>query len=98
MLERLAARYRENWGLSQMNLMVWTHDKASLAVTLKGFGGKWKKNPPKNDDDYALQLLSVDLHPLAVFIPRNKVCRKIVRFECEPLLSPEDEAELEAVI
>ena len=93
-LEALAKKYRENEKLPQLTLLAWRNSKTELVNALRGFGGKWSKFIPKGEDGYSIVLSSVDFAPLQLYIPRDRVCHKIVRFECDPLLSPEDEAEV----
>lgn len=92
-LEKLAAKYRENGALSVFPLMLYVLDKTSLQSALKSFGGKWKKEESSPEDSY-LTFASVSYPPLEVYIPRAMVCRRIVTYECDPIMSPEEEAEV----
>jgi len=65
-------------------------NKASFVAAAKAIGDA-KKEYTSFDD-----LLLTSKHAKVVLsIARDKVCRKIVTFECDPLFTPEEEKELE---
>ena len=74
-----------------LSIHAWTKDE--LVGLIKTFGGKWKKETGTTSD-YFMKLQSVTIPGLELLISRDSVCRKIVSYECEPLLKPEEEAEL----
>ena len=57
---------------------------------ITAIGGRFERR----NSDYYTKLISKTLPEFALCIARDKVCRKIVTYDCEPLLSPEDEAEI----
>jgi hypothetical protein len=94
-LEKLALKYRENDELKQISMLVGTYEKRELSTIIKTLGGRWKKRGMNDTSEYAsLYFDSVEFKPLTIYIPRNSVCRRIVHFECEPIMSPEEEAEI----
>ena len=98
-LERMAAHYRVDDRLPEVSLSLFLSDKDTLRSTLKSLGGKWVKAGMNDNSEYAdLRFTSPTFGPLTIYIPRSKVCRKIVTFECDPIMSPEDEAELFAEV
>lgn len=76
--------------LNQINLFIHTYDKQALINTLKAIGGKFTK---KYDETW-LRMESQKIPGLTVTIWRDTVCRKTVTYDCESLLSPEEEGEL----
>ena len=93
--EKLAAVYSapENEGLTQPILVTMVYTKEDLIRWLRAVGGKFKK---RYYGDESMYMDSVDFPGIRACVPRDKVCRKVVTWDCEPLLSPEDEAEVEA--
>jgi hypothetical protein len=90
-LEALAKKYRENADLEQVRLTAWMYEKQDLAALLKGLGGRWAKEI-SSEDTFRF---STSIYPgLVIYIPRDKVCRRIVTYECDPIMSPEEEAEV----
>lgn len=66
-------------------------DKAQFVSAAKTIGAADKEY---GEGEYAnFQLVSKTL-PLKLSISRDKVCRKVVKFECEPLFSTEELAAL----
>ena len=72
----------------------WYWSKESFLAVVRALGAG-KKEYSDSDLRY-----TVDTHGANIWltIPRDKVCRKVqeAKWECEPLLSPEEEATLEA--
>jgi hypothetical protein len=94
-LGKLAAHYRVDATLPRVSLDLFVYTKADAQCLLKAFGGKWTKSGMDDESEYAqITFSSVGLAPLRVFLPRNKVCRKTVTYECDPIMSPEEEAEM----
>ena len=97
---RLADIYEreENADVMRPALNIFADTKAEVLKVIRAVGGRWTKHVPGGDLDYHIRLESAAIPGLTVFIPRDKVCRKTVKYDCEPLLSPEDEAEVETAI
>lgn len=68
-------------------------DKEELLQCIRALGGVWDKSLSYGGDD--IHLTSREL-PIMLSIPRDKVCRKKVTYDCEPMFSPDDEKELDA--
>jgi hypothetical protein len=99
-LRALADMYERNAEaeLIKPMLYVFAHSKGEAIAIIKAVGGKFKKHMGLDNDPYSqITFKSERIPGLTVQIARDKVCRKTVKWECEPLLSPEDEAELETV-
>ena len=78
--------------LSEPNLFVRVYSKEMAVRIVKGIGGTFKKRLSGSD---TLIYESQRLPGLAVWIPRDKVCRVIpARYDCEPLLAPAEEVEV----
>ena len=99
-LEQFAAIMRANDTLKQPMLGIFCDTKEDLVSAIKAIGGKWIKRMPLDDlNEYGtIRIESVDFAPLFLHIYRNKVCRKTVKWDCEPFLSPEDEQEVETAM
>ena len=94
-LEKLAQHYRADADLKQIGLYGWMTTKEELRATIKSFGGKWVKSGMDDPGEYAsIAYMSDGLGPLLLAISRNKVCKRIVTYDCEPIMSPEEEAEV----
>jgi hypothetical protein len=66
--------------------------KDQVIAAIRAIGGRFNK---RNNDDYFMYYDSVRLPGVYVYIDRSKVCRRLNPiYECEPLLSPEEEAEI----
>lgn len=84
-------------GISDMGgkVSLYATTKTQVIATIKVIGGKFIK---RGDDDYFMYYDSVRIPGVYIYVERSVVCRKIpARYECDPLLSPEDEAEIMAV-
>lgn len=98
-LERLAVKYRENESIRQVMLYAHVYEKDAVLSIVKGLGGKWTKTISNDSSEYAtVRFDSVEFAPMIVSIPRDKVCRRTIQWDCEPLLKPEDEAEILAEV
>ena len=97
-LEKIAAKYREDDTLPQVGVSEYFWDKENLVSAIRGFGGKWIKHDGGNDEFASIRLESVDYAPMVLSVSKSRVCRKVVSYECEPLLSPSDEADVEVAM
>ncbi len=93
-LSELATVYGkpENADLPTPIVIVMVYDKAALVRMIRAIGGKFTKRA----NEYSLVLESERAPGVQIDIPRDKVCKKIVWWDCEPMLSPNDEAEVDA--
>ena len=89
-LRNLADKYTQDPQLPQVTLSRWAWSKEELIQMIKAFRGKWIKN--MGDDNY-VRYESEGLG-LTLTIPRDKVCTRTVTWDCQPLLSPEEEGEV----
>ncbi len=80
-------------GYTQLYLM--TYDKTELLKKLRQFGGSWVKTLGFGEADIQLES---KVFPVKISIPRDKVCKKTVTWDCEPMFSPQDEQELDAAL
>jgi hypothetical protein len=84
----------ENAALQKPALYVWCSTKQELLAVIRAIGGKFTKTI--GTGEYAYITLVPDRAPeLRINISRDRVCRKIVKWECEPLLLPEEEREID---
>ena len=97
-LEKIAAKYREDDTLPQVGVSEYFWDKTNLVSAIRGFGGKWIKHDGGNDECASIRLESVDYAPMVLSVSKSRVCRRFVSYECEPLLSPSDEADVEVAM
>jgi hypothetical protein len=67
-------------------------DKTQFVEAVKAMGSSTKEYT--GDSDFAKLNVRAKDYPLELSISRDKVCRKVVKFECDPLFSEE---ELEAL-
>lgn len=75
------------------NLYVSVADKDELLRYIRTLGGILDKSIGFGGDDIHLKSRTM---PIMLSIPRDKVCRKTVTYDCEPMFSPDDEKELDA--
>jgi hypothetical protein len=82
--------------LRQPMIGIFCDTKEELVAAIRAIGGKWtKRMPADNNNEFGtIRLESTTLPPLFLHIYRNKVCRRTVKWDCEPFLSPEDEQEV----
>ena len=71
----------------------WSKDE--LLNRLRALGGSWKKTLSYGETDIYLESRSM---PVTLTIPRDKVCKRTVTYDCEPLFSPQDEQEVDAAL
>ena len=57
--------------------------------------GIWDKSIGFGQEDIHLRSRTL---PILLSIPRDKVCRKTVTYDCEPMFSPDDEKELDSAL
>jgi hypothetical protein len=63
-------------------------DKSQFVEAVRALGSSTKKYT--GDSDYAELKVRAKDYPLEIAISRDKVCRKVVKFECDPLFSEEE--------
>lgn len=85
----------EDAPLESQNLYLGAYDKDELLKLVRFFGGVWDKSFGFREED--IHLTSREL-PILISIPRDKVCRKTVTYDCEPMFSPDDEKELDSAM
>lgn len=103
-LAEMAKVYDTGEDLPIPQLNVFCSAKDEVVALIRAIGGRFDKDmgreDDREDDPYAYMKYSSQRIPgLTIWIDRSKVCKLIrrpVEWECEPLLSPEDEAEIEA--
>ncbi len=66
-------------------------NKEELLRLVKLFGGRWTKGVDFEDREYASIYLCSTSLPVVLSISRDKVCKKTVTYNCEPMFSLEDE-------
>lgn len=96
-LFKLAETYRAaSTPLLAPNLGAYASSKDEVIALIKAVGGKFTKKLSYGED--YIYYNSHHIPGFSVTIPRDRVCRKIpARYECEPLLSPGDEQEIEEI-
>ena len=72
-----------------------TYEKDQLLAKVRQIGGAWRKSLSFGETEVALDSLTM---PIRLSIPRDKVCKKTVTWDCEPMFSPQDEQELDAAL
>lgn len=93
-LEAIASIYKTHEGIKQPTSMrVYADTKDELRSIIKTIGGRWSKEDRSYGENYSV-LIFTHGSGLELQIDRDKVCRKIVKYECDPVMSPEEEAEL----
>src|SRR6266700_2720063 len=61
--------------------------KEILTNVMRELGGKWTKSILGGDNNYSFFVLDSATLPIHLTISRDKVCKRIVKFECEPMFS-----------
>ncbi len=85
--------------LPQPSMWIFASSKAEALGLVKAIGGTFRKDMGDETKEYSdITLHSVRIAGVRISLPRNKVCRKTVKWDCEPLLSKEEEAEVEEAI
>lgn len=99
-LTLLADLYESRPGLTEydrLNLTVYCGNKEDVIRVVKAVGGKFQKKY-LGEDNYAVIRFESDKIPgFAVVVSRDKLCKKTTTWECEPLLSLQDEEEILSV-
>lgn len=99
-LRKLADAYDVDAYLMPPSLNVFCSTKEQVVGLIKAIGGKFDKDMGRDDDQYAsIKYMSLTIPGFTIWIDRSKVCKLVrhpIEWDCEPLLSPEDEAEIEA--
>jgi hypothetical protein len=93
-LEKLAIKYRENLELRQFMIFSSLYSKEEAAAVIRTLGGKWVKKMPTGNDEYSSITFASEEFSCQFVLPRNILCERVVTYNCTPLLSPEEEAEL----
>jgi hypothetical protein len=62
-------------------------DKKKFTQAVKSIGSAAKHY---TEGDHSKLVISADYAPIELNISRDKVCKKVVRYDCEPLFSPEE--------
>ena len=80
-------------------LFVENSRKEDAVAIVKGIGGHWTKTITNPDHPYARVVYASRETGLEVSLYRDSLCRIIrpaqpAQYECEPLLSPDEEAEI----
>lgn len=75
-------------------LRIYVYTKADLVKWLHLIGGMFTKDTSSWSD--TLIFMSKRIPEFGISIPRDKVCKKIVTWECEPALSPDDTKDIDA--
>lgn len=100
-LRKLADAYDVDGYLQPPSLNVFCSAKDDVVNLIKAIGGKFDKDMGRDDDQYAsIKYKSLTIPGFTIWIDRSKACklvRRPIEWDCEPLLSPEDEAEIEVV-
>lgn len=65
------------------------YDRDKFITAVKSLGSSKKSY---TEGEYSKLMVTADAFPIKLSIARDAVCKKIVKFECEPLFS-EDEVE-----
>ena len=73
-------------------LTLFAQTKEQVIATIKAIGGKFTKHEGVTTD--YMEYRSVKIPNVRISICRDRVCRKIVTYDCEPLFSHDDEAEI----
>lgn len=70
--------------------------KEGLTKAIRALGGKWTKKVIGGDNEYAYIHFTSENFPLTFPISRDRVCKKTVTYDCEPIFAPgEDDAIVE---
>ncbi len=98
-LRKLADAYDVDAPLLAPSLNVFCSSKNEVIALIKAIGGKFDKDMGRDDDQYAsIKYKSLTVPGFTIWIDRSKVCRLVrrpIEWDCDPLLSPDDEAEIE---
>jgi hypothetical protein len=76
-------------------LTIFADTKESIVSVIRAVGGKFRKRS-SGDNEHFLYFDSERIPGLSVNIWRDLVCRKIVRWECDPVFSADEEDEIVA--
>lgn len=83
-------------GLDLSRVSQFVFDKDKLMEVIRVIGGKWTKIVLAADSQYASILFRSDRYPLTFTISRDKVCKRTITYDCEPIFAPgEDDSILE---
>ena len=100
-LANLADHYRISSDTPQVSVSIYAGSKEELVKLLKDFGGKWKKEGDwgrtTTTSDCYVRLVS-ESFGVTITVLRDRVCTRTITWECTPLLSDEDMAEVEEAL
>jgi hypothetical protein len=74
-------------------VIIYATGKEEVKKTITLIGGKWSKSISGSEDYQSVNFTHVQTG-LVCNVSRDRVCRKIVSYDCDPIMSPEEEAEL----
>lgn len=85
-------------GLEPANICIYQFNKETLASIIRALGGKWNKIVLCPDKDYSAINFTSEKYPVVITISRDRVCKKTINYDCEPIFAPgEDDALVEEV-
>jgi hypothetical protein len=79
--------FLEGYSKEEPHAYINFYDKGKFVEAVKSIGNATKTY---TDGDYPKLEVTADAFPIKLSISRDKVCRKIVQFECDPLFSEEE--------
>lgn len=79
--------------VSDGQLCISFDSKEAFIAAVRAIGNATKRYDYP-DDAYAKLVVSADYAPIELSIPRDKVCKRTVTYDCEPLFSADEVAEL----
>lgn len=95
-LRNLADRLEQDKEIPEPgNLYLHAWEKSDLLKMIRQFGGSWEKSLSYGETDIQLESRKF---PLIISISRDKVCKKVVTYDCEPMFSPQDAQDLDAAL
>lgn len=77
-------------------LSIYCHTKETLLVYVKLIGGSWEKRYIAPESEYATIQLRHKTLPVTLSIMRDKVCKRTIKYDCEPMFSQEETRELDS--
>ncbi len=87
-----SAGYGDGPAITQNGLYIFIDTKQELLDVIRAIGGRFTK-----EFSYEKMILQTSAIPgLRISIERNKVCRAVTTYDCDPVFSPDDEREIDA--
>lgn len=77
-------------------LSIYCYTKETLLAYVKLIGGSWEKRYIAPESEFASIQLQHKTLPVTLFILRDKVCKRTIKYDCEPMFSPDAEKELDS--